>query len=445
MFLVSRVTAAGGIRAVPRPSLKPNIRGVIMRLSSRFAFGAVAVLLALPLAAQTTVTVYPADEDGWAQNSAHCAGGTSTGSQQFELGPAVPPMGTGSREFRIGADGNSFEEYRQGGYDGTRLDALTELSYWTYVESNVDRQAVYIILNVDQNGDGTVDDLLFFEPVYQSGNPSLPEQGAVVLNTWQNWDALAGGWWSLNSGCGLTPGAPATLATYLTCFPNAVIENGTSGLGGVRLATGCGGASWVGFVGNADAFTIGVSGTSVTYDFEAVAPAGAGPDITGTKEVAGNFNQGGTVTYTVVLTNVGDATQFDNLGNEFTDVLPAGVELVSASATSGTVNADTTTNTVTWNGQIDAGDSVTITFTATVVGSPGSTVFNQGEIFFDATGDRINDTVRLTDDPTAPGQDDPTDFQIGNVAGIPTLSEMALFVFAGLLALVGFGVTALRR
>ena len=43
----------------------------------------------------------------------------------------------------------------------------------------------------------------------------------------------------------------------------------------------------------------------------------------------------GTVTYTVVLKNTGTATQADNPGHEFTDVLPAGLSLVSASASSG--------------------------------------------------------------------------------------------------------------
>jgi len=38
------------------------------------------------------------------------------------------------------------------------------------------------------------------------------------------------------------------------------------------------------------------------------------------------------VTYTVVLTNSGPGAQGDNPGNEFTDVLPAGLTLVSATA-----------------------------------------------------------------------------------------------------------------
>ena len=44
--------------------------------------------------------------------------------------------------------------------------------------------------------------------------------------------------------------------------------------------------------------------------------------------------------------------QQNNAGNEFIDVLPASLTLVSASATSGTAVANVGTNTVTWNGAI---------------------------------------------------------------------------------------------
>ena len=68
--------------------------------------------------------------------------------------------------------------------------------------------------------------------------------------------------------------------------------------------------------------------------------------------MTGTFQVGGTVTYTVVLTNNGTGNQADNAGNEFTDVLPAGLTLVSATATSGTAVATVGTNTVTWNGSL---------------------------------------------------------------------------------------------
>src|SRR6185436_11548899 len=114
------------------------------------------------------------------------------------------------------------------------------------------------------------------------------------------------------------------------------------------------------------------------------------------------------------LTNSGSGAQADNPGNEFTDVLPATLALVSASATSGTAAANTGTNTVTWNGALAAsGGSVTITITATILPSAaGTTVSNQGTISYDADGNGTNESTAQTDDPGAPGTGNPTSVQV---------------------------------
>ena len=62
------------------------------------------------------------------------------------------------------------------------------------------------------------------------------------------------------------------------------------------------------------------------------------PCVSATK-TAGTFAAGRRVTYTIVLTNAGPGAQPDNPGDEFTDVLPAQLTLVAASATSGTAVA----------------------------------------------------------------------------------------------------------
>ena len=85
------------------------------------------------------------------------------------------------------------------------------------------------------------------------------------------------------------------------------------------------------------------------------------PTLTATKTVAGTFTPGGAITYTIVVSNRGSLTQADNAGDELTDVLPASLTLVSASTTGGTAVATTATNTVTWNGSLAAGGSITIT------------------------------------------------------------------------------------
>ena len=218
--------------------------------------------------ASTTVVVTPIAMDGWAISN----GGT-TATASLAEGPVGGPFPTGSASFTVGSDGDDGSQFRNGDYAGTPLGSLTALSYSTYVSANVNCQAVYIVLNIDNNGDSTTDDLLFFEPCYQTGGyggDAVPDQcsgipNCVDLNTWQVWDALAGGWWSLNA---VTFGPPlTTLASYVGANPGATIVNSASG-GGVRLVAGFGAGAWDEFLGNADGLTIGVGGTDVTYDFE---------------------------------------------------------------------------------------------------------------------------------------------------------------------------------
>jgi len=136
--------------------------------------------------------------------------------------------------------------------------------------------------------------------------------------------------------------------------------------------------------------------------------------VTATKTVSGTtYAVGSTVTYVVTLSNAATTAQLDNPGNEFTDVLPSGLTLVSATASSGTAVATVGTNTVIWNGGIAASGSVTITITATVnTGTTGTTVSNQGTAAFDADGNGTNESTVLTDDPAVAGPANPTSFVV---------------------------------
>ncbi len=142
-----------------------------------------------------------------------------------------------------------------------------------------------------------------------------------------------------------------------------------------------------------------------------------GPRVTGTKTVSGTFLAGTNVTYTVTLANSGNA-QGDNAGNEFTDVLPAGLSLVSASATSGTAVATIGTNTVTWNGAIATSGSVTLTLTATINGGASGTISNQGSISYDADANGTNEASAITDDPGVAGAANPTSFTVAVPAAV---------------------------
>jgi uncharacterized repeat protein (TIGR01451 family) len=180
-----------------------------------------------------------------------------------------------------------------------------------------------------------------------------------------------------------------------------------------------------------------------------------GAAVSGTKTVSGDLSEGGTIFYDVVLTNTGTTAQGDNPGDEFTDVLPAALTLVGATATSGTAVATVGTNTVTWNGSIPGGGgTVTITIEATVnPGTAGSTISNQGTIAFDGDGNGTNESSAQTDDPAVGGQADPTSFVAGegepggpqNPLEIPTLSVWGLLALAALMAAAAFALLGRRR
>ena len=150
-----------------------------------------------------------------------------------------------------------------------------------------------------------------------------------------------------------------------------------------------------------------VDNQTVSTPITVISPA----NVSGTKTVSGTFAPNGSITYTVVLSNSGPAAQLDNPGDEFTDVLPSTLTLVSANATSGTAVATVGTRTVTWDGTIPASGTVTITISATINSNAGgTTISNQGSISYDADGNGTNEASASTDDPSVGGASDSTSF-----------------------------------
>jgi hypothetical protein len=226
-----------------------------------------------PVTACSELTVSPANMQGWQTQT------TSTATVGFVTGPKTPPLGIGSGELQVGTDGDSGAQFRNPAFSGTMLSTLAELRYNTYVSNDstappIGDQTPYIVLNVDRDNNGTLDDLLFFEPEYQHGYTSnVPDQGDNVLNTWQSWDALHGGWYAIDADTGdptfAGPGADVqVLSAYITAHPNAKIINNEVGGGGLRLVAGFGAGAWDNFVGNVDAVTIRVGTNCTTYNFE---------------------------------------------------------------------------------------------------------------------------------------------------------------------------------
>jgi uncharacterized repeat protein (TIGR01451 family) len=192
---------------------------------------------------------------------------------------------------------------------------------------------------------------------------------------------------------------------------------------------------------------VGCSSASSAAVAVTVTPA-LTPSVTGTKSASGSFRPGSTVTYTVVLTNSGNGAQADNPGNEFDDVLPASLTLVSATATSGTAVATVGTNTVSWNGAIPPAGSVTIIITATIsaTNQAGTVISNQGQIHTDLDADGTNETSRVTDEPSTGPAGDATIFLVAqglSASPIPTLDTWAKLLMAALM--LAFAATARRR
>lgn len=165
--------------------------------------------------------------------------------------------------------------------------------------------------------------------------------------------------------------------------------------------------------------------------------------ISATKSVTGIGAPGATITYTITIRNAGSRAQLDNPGDEFVDVLPASLTVVSATATSGTAVATVATNTVTWNGSVPAGGSVTVTISATISASAttGQVISNQGTIYFDADGNLTNESTTVTDDPATGTVGDGTSilvsFGAGGVAVVPALDAVGLGILTLLVALGG--------
>ena len=197
------------------------------------------------------------------------------GSGSFVLGPGTPPIGSGSAQLVVDATGR--HNLARIGPLGQRLDGITQLTYSSYQVSANPAAAIGLQLQVDYDvtdADNSFQGRLIFEPS-NSGNP-------ILQNTWQTWDARAGGWYASGApGNTLCTNAPATLCTWnqlIATWPNLGIHNLTGAI--IFRAGGPVGAD---FTGNVDNFILGIGTDRTIYDFGplVLAPTAASVSISG--------------------------------------------------------------------------------------------------------------------------------------------------------------------
>jgi hypothetical protein len=238
-----------------------RIKNKMVQMTNRFTLGVAAVvgasglaLLPMASAASTNVVVTPSNMQGWTFiDDQHDSTATATG--QMVVGPATPPLGVGSAQLSAPtqADGQAL---LTPAYEGTALSSLTDIQYSSYQSGPTLAISLAFDVRYDPNDSG-YQGRLVFEP-YQNGE-------TTVGSGWQAWNPLQGKWWASNTSPagsdGLCPQAnPCSWSDIKTSWPDASI------LGNVVFKAG---SNWnAPFVGNVDAFTIGVNGNSTVYNFE---------------------------------------------------------------------------------------------------------------------------------------------------------------------------------
>jgi hypothetical protein len=240
-----------------------NIRKTLGRLALG-AFMAIS-LLAVSATAQTTVVVTPQSYNGWFfYNDENDTINNSLGS--FVSGPGAPASGIGSAQISVtGTQRRNLATYQ---FSGTPLADITTLKFTTYNPSagnggSASRSA-YLNFNVDFNGSDTWQRRLVFLP---------SDNGTVVQNFWQEWDAVnggaalwrySGGTWPAGIGGGGEPGTSTkTWTQVLSQYPGVRIRVTDSWLG-MRV----GEPYTDGYTENIDSFRFGTASGTTTFDFE---------------------------------------------------------------------------------------------------------------------------------------------------------------------------------
>jgi hypothetical protein len=212
-------------------------------------------------AATVVKTVTPANMQGWLfYNDETDVVDNSLGT--FVTGPGVAPIGVGSAQISVtGSQRRNLATYQ---FSGTPLATLTTLKFSTYNPSagnggSANRSA-YLNFNVDFNGSDTWQRRLVFVP---------NQNGLVIQNQWQEWDAINGGnaLWSYSGGTWPVTGQPGsflkTWSQILADYPGVRIRVTDAHLG-IRV----GEPYPDGYTENIDAFKFGTAANTVVFNFD---------------------------------------------------------------------------------------------------------------------------------------------------------------------------------
>ncbi len=180
----------------------------------------------------------------------------------FVVGPSTPPAGNGSVQISVtGTQRRNIATYR---FKGTVLSDITTLKFSTYNPSAGNggsaNRSGYLHFNVDFNGSDTWQRRLVFVP---------SQNGTVVQNSWQEWDAINGGnaKWLYSGATWPVTGEPGTTSKtwnqILTDYPGVRMRVSDPFVG-VRV----GEPYSDGYTENVDAFKFATTGDTTVFDFE---------------------------------------------------------------------------------------------------------------------------------------------------------------------------------
>ncbi len=219
------------------------------------------MVVARPTLADSTVVVTPNAMQNWFfYNDETDTIDNTLGS--FVVGPGTAPLGSGSVQISVsGTQRRNLATYQ---FSGTPLGDITALKFSTYNPSAGNggsaNRSGYLQFNVDFDGTDTWQRRLVFVP---------SQNGTVIQNTWQEWDAINGGnaLWGYSGATWPVTGEPGTaLKTWdqiVSDYPGVRVRV-TDSFVGVRV----GEPYLSGYTENIDAFKFGTAAGVTTFDFE---------------------------------------------------------------------------------------------------------------------------------------------------------------------------------